>query len=58
MVALWECEREKYLKEMSSYEERIRYLYSKMCCAGEWRKLTCVDWGGEELVCSVVFSAW
>lgn len=39
MATLWNREGGNYLHEMSSYGERSRYLYSKMCCAGEWRDL-------------------
>ncbi len=54
MAALWNFKRGNYLNEMSSYGERSRYLYSKMCCAGEWR-----DLGKEDLAnLSEVFSAW
>lgn len=54
MAALWNLEQGSYLNVMSSYGERSRYLYSKMCCAGEWRDL----WTEVELVSwSVVFSA-
>lgn len=39
MASLWK-ESEGFNKhEMSSYGGRIRYLYSKMCCLGEWRDL-------------------
>lgn len=36
MAGMWNFERGDYLHEMSSHGERTRYLYSKMCCAGEW----------------------
>lgn len=39
MDMLWTLERGSNLNVMSSYGERSRYLYSKMCCAGEWRTL-------------------
>lgn len=55
MAALWNLEQGSYLNVMSLYGERSRYLYSKMCCAGEWRDL----WTEVELVSwSAVFSAW
>lgn len=55
MAALRNLEQGSYLNVMSSYGERSRYLYSKMCCAGEWRDL----WTEVELVSwSAVFSAW
>lgn len=49
MTTLWNLERENYLHEMSSYGERCRYLYTKMCCAGEWTDLQ-YGLGGEELL--------
>lgn len=39
MAAASNLEWRSYLNQMSLYGERSRYLYSKMCCAGEWRNL-------------------
>lgn len=53
MDMLWTAERGSNLNVMSTYGERSRYLYSKMCCAGEWRTLwTKVQFTG------LRFSAW
>lgn len=53
MASLWNL---NYHYVMSSGGERSTYLYSKMCCAGEWRGgvlsagLWCFQCGGETAI--------
>lgn len=55
MASLWNVDRGNH-RAMCSYGESSRYLYSKMCCTGEWRDLWLC---GEELLCCIaLLSAW
>lgn len=39
MAVSWNHDQRSFLIQMSLCGERSRYLYSKMCCTGEWRSL-------------------
>lgn len=50
MAVSWNHDQRSFLILMSLYGERSRYLYSKMCCTGEWMRSL---WTKVELDCCV-----